>query len=31
LRRLALPHALLSYVYTTFVIAIAVSLVPTLG
>ena len=31
LRRLALPHALLSYAYTTFVIAIAVSLVPTLG
>jgi uncharacterized membrane protein len=31
LRRLALPHALLSYAYTTFVIAIAVSLVPSLG
>ena len=31
LRRLGLPHALLSYAYTTFVIAIAVSLVPTVG
>jgi len=31
LRRLALPHALLSYAYTTFLIGIVVSLVPTLG
>jgi uncharacterized membrane protein len=31
LRRLALPHALLSYAYTTFLIGIVVSLVPTLA
>lgn len=31
LRRLAFPHALLSYAYTTFLIGIVVSLVPTLG
>ena len=31
LRRLGLPHALLSYAYTTFLIGIVVSLVPTLG
>ena len=31
LRRLALPHALISYAYTTFLIGIVVSLVPALG
>jgi uncharacterized membrane protein len=31
LRRLAFPHALLSYAYTTFLIGIVVSLVPTLA
>ena len=31
LRRLALPHALLSSAYTTFLIGIVVRLVPTLG
>lgn len=31
LRHLALPHALLSYAYTTFLIGIVVSLVPTLS
>jgi uncharacterized membrane protein len=31
LRRLALPHAVLSYGYTTFLIGIVVSLVPTLN